>query len=79
MSTTHLSTDKEAVYFLTAYKSFVVNGLYEELLADMKPRLRHAAEEAAKQLEPAIQAYADRFHDRLVVQLLVKGLEGESE
>lgn len=76
MSSTLPDESKMASVILAAYKQRVVDALYSNLLEDIKPKLRAAAEQAAKELEPSMRTYLDHMHNQMHIELVVKGLEG---
>lgn len=76
MSSTAVSEERQALGILAAYKQRVIDQLYSDMLEEIKPKLREAAQIAVKEMEPSIQTYIDHMHNTMHIQLSVKGLEG---
>jgi hypothetical protein len=79
MSNIGSNDSKMASIILAAYKSKVIDALYNDMLEEIKPKLHAAARQAANELEPSMRTYLDHMHNQMHIELVLKGLEGESK
>lgn len=77
MANVTASSGKEARVILSTYVAYVTENLYAQMLEEIKPKLRKAAQTAVKEMEPAIRNYLDPMYNIMHIQIALKGMESE--
>lgn len=67
------TTEAEVNMLLVAYKQLVTNQIFDTLMQKITPKIRKAAEDAATQLRPQIEARFDPLSRDLLVKISVQG------
>lgn len=62
----------DSLYFLTLFREDMVRKLTEQALEAIRPAAMETAKRVVKEMEPRLQAYADRYHDALIAQITIK-------
>jgi hypothetical protein len=60
---------------LYAFTEKVENKLYEQMMDDLKPKLKAAAKAAVQEMEPKIRSFVEHHNYRLIVEIVLKGVD----